>query len=107
MLSERAILKAGNVFKSSMCYELSKLYGAQGNETSWEELLVPPPSSRSWYAATAIPFAANLAFLLHASEAGAHYVRLLVNELVVPMPGCSGHIDCPLDEFLVRPLHHL
>ncbi|KAG2495101.1 hypothetical protein HYH03_006711 [Edaphochlamys debaryana] len=74
----------------------------------WRPLL-PLEDGRLFKGARVAPFAANMAFVLYRRKAGAasgspqHVVRLLYNEQVLPIPGCSkvgAGGDCDLEEFL-------
>lgn len=70
----------------------------------WAPAVATNPE-RTWQAGKVAPLGANLAIVLYRNStgrprAGEHLVRLLYNEQVLPVPGCGGQLDCPLDTFL-------
>jgi len=54
---------------------------------------------RVWTTSIVAPFAANLAFFLFSCGSSSFSVKLTVNEVDTPFPGCGGEIYCPYNTF--------
>jgi len=58
----------------------------------------PNLSSRNWRSSQISPFASNVALGLYNCN-GSYKVKLLHNEVEVPVPGCGGTMYCPVNQF--------
>jgi len=58
----------------------------------------PGLDTRQWHSSIISPFAANVALALYNCN-GVYKVKLLLNEVPVPIPRCGGAFYCPVDAF--------